>query len=88
MPISSYRVIKAALWFSTLPETQALRLGTPTTEKLGDHVRMVCWNVFKVVRGGALADIAALSAEADLMLLQEAVLHGAQPHALHLTSGL
>ncbi len=85
---SSYRIIKSTLWYSALPETQALRLGTPTAETLGDRVRMVCWNVYKVVRGGAMADLAALSAEADLMLLQEAVLHGAQPHQLHLTSGL
>ena len=88
MPLRTYRVIKQAFWFRTLPETQALRLGTPTVERLGERIRMVCWNVFKVVRGGALADIAALSAETDLMLLQEAVLHGAQPHVLHLTSGL
>jgi endonuclease/exonuclease/phosphatase (EEP) superfamily protein YafD len=48
----------------------------------------VCWNVFKVARSGALTDIADLCADSDLVLLQEAVLHGSQPHPLHLSSGL
>jgi endonuclease/exonuclease/phosphatase (EEP) superfamily protein YafD len=88
MPSRATRSYRPSLWFQPLPEGQALRLGAPSAEKLGARVRMVCWNVFKVVRAGALADLAALSAEADLVLLQEAVLQGAQPQPLHLTSGL
>jgi endonuclease/exonuclease/phosphatase (EEP) superfamily protein YafD len=73
--------------YKPLPDGAAVRLGTPSLPALGAHITVVCWNVFKVIRAGALADLAALSTEADLVLLQEAVLHGGQPHPLHLSVG-
>lgn len=88
MAFESYRRFPSPQVYRTLPDGQALKLGTASVPVLGDRVRVICWNVFKVVRAGALADLATLSSEADLVLLQEAVLHGAQPHALHLTGGL
>ena len=88
MAFESYRRFTSPQVYRTLPDAQALKLGTASVAVLGDRLRVICWNVFKVARAGALADLAALTADADLVLLQEAVLHGAQPHVMHLTSGL
>ena len=82
------RRFRPPLLFKTVPQGEAVRLGTASQTTLGPHLRVVCWNFFKAIRRGALGDLAAVSAEADLVLLQEAVLHGGRPHALHLSSGL
>jgi endonuclease/exonuclease/phosphatase (EEP) superfamily protein YafD len=82
------RRFRPPLLFKTVPEAAALRLGTASVATLGPNLRVVCWNFFKAIRPGALGDLAAVSAEADLVLLQEAVLHGGRPTPLHLSSGL
>lgn len=74
--------------FRALPEADARRLGTPSLTVLGSTLRLVCWNIHKAQRPRLPADLALLCADADIVLLQEAVLHGGRADALHLNGGM
>jgi endonuclease/exonuclease/phosphatase (EEP) superfamily protein YafD len=76
--------------FETLPvaEPEALRrLGRPAREALGPRIALVSWNVSKLRHRAWLANLTAVAAHADLVLLQEAMLHGDRAHEFHETSG-
>jgi len=74
--------------YRIVPEDDALRiLGQATRKSLGHRFTVVCWNMFKARRRGWLDDLTQLAAEADFILLQEAVLHGDRAHPFHTTSG-
>ena len=74
--------------FHVVPEAQAVRiLGRARIKRLPRQFALVCWNMFKAKRRGVLDDVASLAAHAELMLLQEAVLHNDAPHAFHTSSG-
>jgi len=78
-PRKSYRLV---------PEGDALRImGHATRKCLGQSFSLVSWNMYKARKSGWLEDLNALAAQADFILLQEAVLHGDKPHAFHLASG-
>lgn len=49
-------------------------LGTPRGEALGPVIRCLLWNILKAKRSNWLVDFSELSADRDLVLLQEAVL--------------
>lgn len=75
--------------FHAAPEEDALKkLGDASAAAFGPTLRLVSWNIFKSQRRGWLADLTALATGADLVLLQEAVLHGGVAHPFHLASGL
>ncbi|MBX7200069.1 MAG: endonuclease/exonuclease/phosphatase family protein [Rhodospirillaceae bacterium] len=79
-PLRSYR---------PAPEQDALKkLGEASTASFGPSLRLISWNIFKAQRRGWLADLTTLATGADLVLLQEAVLHGGVAHPFHLASGL
>jgi endonuclease/exonuclease/phosphatase (EEP) superfamily protein YafD len=74
--------------FRVIPEAQAVRvLGRASRKTLPTKFAVVSWNMFKAKKRGFLEDIAQLAAEADFMLLQEAVLHNDVAHAFHTDSG-
>ena len=76
------------LSFRVIPEAQAVRvLGRAGRKTLPTRFAVVSWNMFKAKRRRFLEDIALLAAEADFMLLQEAVLHNDVAHAFHTASG-
>jgi endonuclease/exonuclease/phosphatase (EEP) superfamily protein YafD len=64
------------------------RLGGASHEAFGPTIKLVSWNMFKARRRGWLGDLTAVSAPADLVLLQEAVLHGGIAQPFHITSGM
>ena len=75
--------------FRASPAEDALRrLGEASTESFGPTLRLISWNIFKAQRRGWLSDLTTLVTGADLVLLQEAVLHGGIAHPFHLSSGL
>ncbi|MHB1205065.1 MAG: endonuclease/exonuclease/phosphatase family protein [Rhodospirillaceae bacterium] len=83
MPFFSLRGFRAS------PEEDALRrLGEASTAAFGPTLKLISWNIFKSQRRGWLGDLTTLSTGADLVLLQEAVLHGGTAHPFHLSSGL
>lgn len=76
--------------FETLPvaEPEAVRrLGRPAQESLGARFALVSWNVSKLRHRAWLANMTAVAAHADLVLLQEAMLHGDRAHEFHESSG-
>jgi endonuclease/exonuclease/phosphatase (EEP) superfamily protein YafD len=74
--------------YRLVPEGDALRiLGHATRKTLGQSFSLVSWNMYKARKRGWLDDLTALAAQADFILLQEAVLHGDRPHAFHVASG-
>lgn len=75
--------------FRAAPEDDALKkLGEASTEAFGPTLRLISWNIFKSQRRGWLHDLTTLATGADMVLLQEAVLHGGVAHPFHLASGL
>jgi len=75
--------------FRPLPNINALRkLGTASVANFGSSIKMISWNMFKARRRGWLLDLETLTAGVELVLLQEAVLHGGLAHPFHLASGL
>ncbi len=80
---------KPPIRFRALPEANApLVLGQPSSEDFGSSIRMINWNIFKARRRGWLLDLETLLANAELVLLQEAVVHHGLAHPFHLTSGM
>jgi endonuclease/exonuclease/phosphatase (EEP) superfamily protein YafD len=74
--------------YRIVPEDAALRiLGQASRKSLGQHFSLVSWNMYKARKRGWLEDLTMLAADADFVLLQEAVLHGDKPHPFHVTSG-
>jgi len=75
--------------FRTSSEENILcRLGTATAPAFGPTLKLVCWNMFKARKRGVLQDLATVSSAADLVLLQEAVLHGGTAQPFHTASGM
>ncbi len=75
--------------FRPLPDATTLkRLGDASATTFGPTVKLVSWNMFKARRRGCLPDLTTLASGAELVLLQEAVLHGGLAHPFHLTTGL
>lgn len=75
--------------FRAAPEEDALKkLGEASTPAFGPTLKLISWNIFKAQRRGWLSDLTAMATGADLVLLQEAVLHGGVAHPFHLASGL
>ena len=64
------------------------RLGEASTEAFGPTLKLISWNIFKSQRRGWLSDLTTMATGADMVLLQEAVLHGGVAHPFHLSSGL
>lgn len=74
--------------YRIVPEDDAVRvLGHASRKSLGQHFTLICWNIFKARRRGWLEDLTALAADADFVLLQEAMLHGDRAHPFHVASG-
>jgi len=69
-------------------ENMLCRLGTASAPAFGATLKLVCWNMFKARRRGVLQDLTTVSAAADLVLLQEAVLHGGIAQPFHTDSGM
>jgi len=75
--------------YKPIPEDACLKkLGTASQEGFGPTIKTISWNMFKARRIGCMPDLTALAAGAELVLLQEAVLHGGLAQPFHLTSGL
>jgi len=75
--------------FFSFAETQSVaRLGTASAPDFGPTIKMISWNMFKARRKGCMPDLTSMSAGVELVLLQEAVLHGGIAHPFHLASGL
>lgn len=75
--------------FSPLPDINTLRkLGSASKTDFGPSIKMISWNMFKARRRGWLLDLEALTSGVELVLLQEAVLHGGLAQPFHLASGL
>jgi endonuclease/exonuclease/phosphatase (EEP) superfamily protein YafD len=75
--------------FRPLPDTTALKkLGNASAASYGSTLKLVSWNMFKARRRGCLPDLTTLASGAELVLLQEAVLHGGLANPFHLTTGL
>ncbi|MBL8629938.1 MAG: endonuclease/exonuclease/phosphatase family protein [Rhodospirillaceae bacterium] len=82
------RVLNRKNAYRIVPEDDAVRvLGQATRKSLGHHFTMICWNMYKASRRGWLEDLTTLSADADFVLLQEAMLHGDKAHPFHVSSG-
>ena len=64
------------------------RLGEASAPAFGPSLRLISWNIFKAKRRGWLKDLTTISTGADLVLLQEAVLHGGVAQPFHISSGL
>jgi len=62
-------------------------LGKAGGRTLGPKITVVTWNMAKARRSTFLHDVSEIAGQADLILLQEAVLHGDRAHAFHDTSG-
>src|SRR5262245_13135560 len=75
--------------YKPVPEDACLKkLGTATQASFGATIKTISWNMFKARRAGCMPDLTTLAAGAELVLLQEAVLHGGLAHPFHLASGL
>ncbi|MBL8645536.1 MAG: endonuclease/exonuclease/phosphatase family protein [Rhodospirillaceae bacterium] len=82
------RVLSRKSLYRIVPEDDSVRvLGQATRKSLGQHFTIVCWNIYKARRHGWLEDLTALTADADFVLLQEAMLHGDKAHPFHVASG-
>ena len=85
----AFRLIDRFGEFRTSSEENILcRLGAANTPAFGATLKLVCWNMFKARKRGVLQDLATVSASADLVLLQEAVLHGGIAQPFHTASGM
>jgi len=74
--------------YRIVPEDDAVRvLGQATRKSLGHHFTLISWNMYKASRRGWLEDLTQLTADADFVMLQEAMLHGDRPHDFHVSSG-
>src|SRR5579883_328108 len=84
-PLGNFPLAK----YRTGPHEDALRrLGEASATGFGSSLSIISWNMFKARRRGWLADITTIAAGADLVLLQEAVLHGGIAQPFHVASGL
>ena len=82
-------MLTSATRFHPLPDIKSLRkLGAGSKTDFGPSIKMISWNMFKARRRGWLLDLEALTAGVELVLLQEAVLHGGLAQPFHLASGL
>jgi endonuclease/exonuclease/phosphatase (EEP) superfamily protein YafD len=75
--------------FRTSPEEECLRrLGEASAPAFGPTLKLISWNMFKAKRRGWLNDLTTIATGVDLVLLQEAVLHGGVAQPFHVSSGL
>lgn len=75
--------------FLSFAETESVvRLGAASAADFGSTIKMISWNMFKARRKGCMPDLTSMSAGVELVLLQEAVLHGGIAQPFHLASGL
>ena len=89
MPVPLQMPLFRLSGFRAAPEDNCLkRLGEASTVDFGATLKLISWNIFKSQRRGWLADLTAIATGADLVLLQEAVLHGGVAHPFHIASGL
>lgn len=65
-----------------------VRLGAGSSPDFGATIKMISWNMFKARKKGCMPDLTSMSAGVELVLLQEAVLHGGIAQPFHLASGL
>lgn len=65
-----------------------VRLGSASAPDFGQTIKMISWNMFKARKKGCMPDLTSMSAGVELVLLQEAVLHGGMAQPFHLASGL
>ncbi len=63
------------------------KLGRAVNRTLGTRFSLVTWNMSKARHADFFDDVADVAAHADVVLLQEAVLHGDQAHTFHDESG-
>jgi len=65
------------------PSENLLHMGSPSREGLQPAFSLLVWNMFKGKRAAWLRDLRRLSTHADLLLLQEAVLHSSSRDFFH-----
>jgi endonuclease/exonuclease/phosphatase (EEP) superfamily protein YafD len=65
------------------PPESLLWMGAPSREALPPAFSLLVWNVFKGKRAAWLRDLRRLAEHADLVLLQEAVLHNSSRDFFH-----
>ena len=72
-----------------ISEAESLKsLGRAPEKALKDTFSLVTWNMSKARRRTFFADVADIVSSSDIVVLQEAVLHGDRAHAFHEESGL
>ncbi|MCC6915500.1 MAG: endonuclease/exonuclease/phosphatase family protein [Rhodospirillaceae bacterium] len=75
--------------FLSFAETESVaHLGSASAADFGETIKLISWNMFKARRKGCMPDLTSMSAGVELVLLQEAVLHGGIAQPFHLASGL
>ncbi len=75
--------------FLSYQETESIQhLGTASNADFGPTIKMISWNMFKARKKGCMPDLTSMSSGVELVLLQEAVLHGGIAQPFHLASGL
>ncbi len=82
------RSLRSRLPVRVIPEDSAVRvLGEPGHTSLGKRFTLISWNMSKARKRSWLDDLKLLATDADILALQEAILHGDRPHTFHLSSG-
>jgi endonuclease/exonuclease/phosphatase family metal-dependent hydrolase len=79
---------RASRFLSFDESESVVRLGSAAGPDFGSTIKMISWNMFKARRKGCMPDLTSMSAGVELVLLQEAVLHGGTAQPFHLASGL
>ena len=79
---------RASRFFAYEEADSVVHLGSASAADFGATIKMISWNMFKARRKGCMPDLARMSAGVELVLLQEAVLHGGIAQPFHLASGL
>lgn len=89
IPVSMFSMFGRTARLLSVAETQSVaRLGVASAPDFGPSIKMISWNMFKARRKGCMPDLANMTAGVELVLLQEAVLHGGIAQPFHLASGL
>jgi endonuclease/exonuclease/phosphatase (EEP) superfamily protein YafD len=81
-------LLQLAAFRASAHDDMLRRLGEASNQSFGPTLRLVSWNIFKAKRRGWLTDLTTMATGADLVLLQEAVLHGGVAQPFHIASGL
>ncbi len=79
---------RAGRLLSFAESESVVHLGNASAADFGATIKMISWNMFKARRKGCMPDLTSMSAGVELVLLQEAVLHGGIAQPFHLASGL